>query len=135
MEFQHYDLGHRSSGEVVVVTLSGSAANVRLMDSSNFQSYRSGRRHRYIGGLAERSPVRLGIPHSGNWHVTVDLQGLRGTVRSGVHVEPVPPGPLPRIREQPLSSVPSLVRQPDEPPGSSAEPAARDFDVFISHAS
>lgn len=72
MNSNHYDIGRRG-GETVVVTLSGSAANVRLMDSSNFQSYRSGRSHRYIGGLAKSSPVRSGIPHSGNWHVTVDI--------------------------------------------------------------
>lgn len=132
MKFQHYDLGYRSGGEAVVVTLSGSAANVRLMDSSNFQSYRSGRSHRYIGGLAKSSPVRLGIPHSGSWHVTVDLQGLRGTVRSSIHVEP---GPLPTLRERPLSSIPSLVRHSEAPPGSLEAPEAREFDVFISHAS
>ena len=135
MNFQHYDLEHLRGGETVVVTLSGSAANVRLMDSSNFQSYRSGRSHRYTGGLAKSSPVRLGVPHSGQWHVTVDLQGLRGTVRSALRVEPVPPGPLPTIREQPLASIPSLVRHPEETPGLPAEPTARDFDVFISHAS
>ncbi len=132
MNFQHYDIGHRSGGETVVVTLSGNAANVRLMDSSNFQNYRSGRSHRYHGGRATSSPVRLGIPHSGQWHVTVDLQGLRGTVRSSVRVEP---GPLPTIQERPLSSIPSLVRQHDVPPGSAAESDSREFDVFISHAS
>jgi len=135
MNFQHYDLGHLSGGEVVVVTLSGSAANVRLMNSSDFSSYRSGRRHSYFGGLAERSPVRLGVPHAGHWHVTIDMQGLRGTVRSSVRVEPVPRGPLPPIREAPLASVPSLVRHPEVPPGLTNEPGVRDFDVFISHAS
>lgn len=135
MNFTHYDLGYYSGGETVVVTLSGSAANVRLMDSSDFNSYKSGRSHRYIGGLAEKSPVRLRIPHSGNWHVTIDMQGLRGTTRTSVRVEPVPPGPLPTIREQPLSTIPSLVRRPENPPGLPTEPAARDFDVFISHAS
>ena len=135
MKFQHYDLGYLSGGEVVVVTLSGSAANVRLMDSSEFNSYRNGRRHSYYGGLAERSPVRLGVPHSGHWHVTIDFQGLRGTVRTSVHVEPVPPGPLPPIREAPLASVPSLVRRPEAQPEGFAEPTTRDFDVFISHAS
>ncbi len=135
MNFNHYDLGYRRGGETVIVTLSGSAANVRLMDSSNFQSYRSGRSHRYIGGLAKSSPVRLGIPHSGNWHVTIDMQGLRGTVRSGVHVEPVPPGPLPTIQEAPLASMPSLVRHHEAPPGSADSPDAHEFDVFISHAS
>ncbi len=135
MNFQHYDLGYLSGGEVVVVTLSGNAANVRLMDSSDFNSYRNGQRHSYYGGLAERSPVRLGVPHSGNWHVTIDFQGLTGTVRTSVRVEPVPPGPLPPIREASLASVPSLVRHPEAPPGVSAEPTSRDFDVFISHAS
>jgi hypothetical protein len=132
MNFQHYDLGHRSKGETVVVTLSGSAANVRLMDSSNFQSYRNWRNHRYYGGLAKSSPVRLCVPNSGHWHVTVDLQGLRGTVRSGVRVEP---GPLPTIQESPLASIPSLVRHPEGPPGSPDIAPAREFDVFISHAS
>lgn len=135
MNFNHYDLGYRRDGETVVVTLSGSAANVRLMDSSNFQSYRSGRGHRYIGGLAKSPPVRLGIPHSGNWHVTVDMRGLRGTVRSGVCVEPVPPGPLPPIQEAPLTSIPSLVRHHEAPPVFPDSPDTREFDVFISHAS
>lgn len=132
MNFQHSDLGYLRGGETVVITLSGSAANVRLMDSSNFQSYRAGRAHRYIGGLAKSSPVRFGIPHSGNWHVTIDLQGLRGTVRSSVRVEP---GPLPTIHEQPLSTIPSLVRRPEAPPDIADTNNGREFDVFISHAS
>ena len=132
MKFHCYDLGHLSGGETVVVTLSGNAANVRLMDSSNYQSYRSGRSHRYFGGLAKRSPVRLGVPHSGHWYVTIDMQGLRGSVRFGVRVEP---GPLPTIREQPLSSIPSLVRHREDLPAPPEDHDGREFDVFISHAS
>lgn len=132
MKFTQYDLGQKSGGEIVEITLSGSAANVRLMDSSNFSSYKSGRQHRYIGGLAKQSPVRLKIPHSGHWYVTVDLAGLQGTVRSGTRIIP---GPLPELREAPLSSVPTLVRGHRE--GSPVKPAEdqREFDVFISHAS
>ncbi|WP_206526173.1 DUF1883 domain-containing protein, partial [Mesorhizobium sp. M7A.F.Ca.MR.148.00.0.0] len=48
--FTHYDLKQCSAGEVIEITLS-SAANVRLMDSSNFNSYRNNRNHRYQGGL------------------------------------------------------------------------------------
>lgn len=125
MKFTHYDLGHRRSGETLVLSLSGSAANVRLMDSANYQSFKARRNHRFYGGLATRSPVRLGIPHSGHWHVTVDLQGLRGNVTSSIHVEP---GALRPLENRPLSSVPTLVRQPDQ----SLE---KEFDVFISHAS
>lgn len=59
MQFIQSDLGYRQKGEIVEVTLRGSAANVRLLDSANFSSYKNGRRHTYHGGLAKRSPVRL----------------------------------------------------------------------------
>ena len=129
MNFTHYDLGQRKGGEIVEVTLSGNAANVRLLDSSNLSSYRSGRQHRYYGGLARKSPIRLSIPCSGHWHVTVDMQGLRGNVRSSARVLP---SALPPLREAPLSQVPSLVQNAtsDDSPDT-----AREYDVFISHAS
>lgn len=128
MQFIHNDLGHRKRGEIVEVTLT-SGANVRLMDGSNFSSYKNDRRHKFHGGLAKQSPIRLQIPHSGHWHVAVDMQGLRGSTRASVRVLP---GMLPEIREAPLSSVPSLV-QDNTPPGVAGE--SREHDVFISHAS
>ena len=128
MKFTHYDLGNCKGGEIIEVTLQGSAANVRLMDSSNFSSYRAGRNHRYYGGLVQRSPWRVQIPRSGHWHITVDMAGLRGTVRSSIRQLP---GTLPAAQEAPLTSVPSLVRDPMPSPESDD----RDFDVFISHAS
>ena len=137
MRFNHYNLGHVNQGSIVEVTLSGSAANVRLMDGSNFSNYRNGRRHTYHGGLAKRSPVRLAVPRSGNWHVTVDMQGLLGTVRSGVRVIPGEAmRPLPTINEAPLRSIPSLVRSEGEelPPEEDVQDS-QSFDVFISHAS
>jgi len=130
--FTYYDLGQRSSGEIVEIIISGSAANVRLMDSSNYQSYKNGRQHRYIGGLAKSSPIRLQIPNSGHWYVTVDLQGLQGTVRSSMRILR---SSLPELREVPLSSIPSLVRNKEEQPVASPESITRAFDVFISHAS
>lgn len=138
MNFTHYNLGHLERGSVVAVTLSGNAANVRLMDGSSFNNYKSGRHHRYIGGLAKRSPVRLTVPHSGIWHVAVDMQGLRGSVRTGVRVIPSKAfGPLPAINEAPLRSVPTLVRNEDDDNLAPAptSPDGRVFDVFISHAS
>lgn len=131
MSSTHYDLGHRRRGEIIEVVLKGSAANVRLLDNSNLQSYRSGRSHRFHGGLAKRSPVRLQIPHSGHWHVTVDMNGLRGKVRSSVRILP---GPLPSIQDSPLNSIPSLVHKPVHSP-IDLSPDGRTFDVFISHAS
>lgn len=130
MQFTKYDLGNLKKGQTVVVTLSGNAANVRLMDSSNFNAYKNGRKHKYYGGLAKRSPVRIAVPHNGHWYITIDLMGLRGKVRSSVSVEPAP---LPTIRQRDsLSSVPSLVR--DTAIVTPTE-SGKTYDVFISHAS
>ncbi len=129
MNFTHYDLGHCSGGEIIEVTLQGSAANVRLLDSSNFSNYRAGRNHRYQGGLVKRSPWRAQVPRAGHWHITVDMAGLRGTVRSSIRQLP---GALPVAQEAPLASVPSLVRDQMPSPDTDQD---REFDVFISHAS
>lgn len=128
MKFIHNDLGQRKAGEILEITLT-SAANIRLMDSSNFSSYKNGRRHHYIGGLAKKSPVRLQIPRGGHWHLAIDMQGLRGTTRASVKMLP---GPLPSIRDEPLSSLPGLVR--DNVP-SAPDARSKSYDVFISHAS
>lgn len=86
MKYQHYDLGYCQGGQVVEVTLRGNAANVRLLDDSNFQSYRSGRRHTYYGGHYRQSPARIKIPSAGNWNITVDLGGYAGHVESSVRM-------------------------------------------------
>lgn len=137
MKFIHHNIGYRKAGDVVLVTLSGSAANVCLMDSSNFSNYKAGRRFSYIGGLFDRSPARLQIPSAGNWHVTVDMRGLRGTVRSSVQIIPYAAlSPLSPAKEAPLRSIPSLVRRDEENLAPvAAAPDGRVFDVFISHAS
>ena len=137
MKFTHYKLGHVASGTVAEVTLTGSAANVRLMDQSNFSSFKAGRSHRYQGGLVKRSPIRLQVPRSGTWHVTVDMQGLRGSVRSSIRVIPAAAlKPLPPVNESSLRDVPSLVRNVthERMPGVDV-PDDRVFDVFISHTS
>ena len=43
MNFTHYDLGNLGKGRIVEIILQGNAANVQLMDSSNFNNYRNGR--------------------------------------------------------------------------------------------
>lgn len=127
MQFIHQDLGQRKQGEIVEITLT-KGANVRLLNGSDFSNYKNGRRHKYIGGLAKRSPVRLQIPSSGHWHLVVDMQGLQGSTQASVRMLP---SPLPEIREAPLSSVPSLVR--NVPPSLLEDGTSHD--VFISHAS
>lgn len=134
MEFIQSDLGYRNAGDVVEITLSGSGANVRLMDSSNFNAYKSGRAHRYVGGLATQSPVRLQIPSSGYWKVAVDMQGLRGTTRASFRVIPAaalrPLPPLRSVRPQ-LQEIARNIS--DVPPAEGVE-EVHGYDVFISHA-
>ena len=82
MNFLKYDL-QLADGDAVEVTLDG-RANVRLMDASNFADYKAGRRHRYYGGLAKQSPVRISAPHAGRWVLTIDLGGRPGRVKASV---------------------------------------------------
>jgi hypothetical protein len=131
MKFQYYDLGRLGRGVFVVVNLSGSAANVRLMDSSNYHNYKNGRSHRYTGGLATKSPVRLAVPSDGHWYVAVDLNGLRGTVRSSVSVEPAR---LPRLRATGMTAPLSQIRH-EARPNVDVDGDRQMWDVFISHAS
>lgn len=132
MNFIHTDLGNLDKGRIVQILLKGNAANVQLLDSTNFNNYRNGRRYQYIGGLAKKSPIRLVVPHPGHWHVAIDMRGLRGTVKASVNVLP---NSLPTLKQQlPLSSVPSLVH--NRGLGLDAEiDTDPEYDVFISHAS
>jgi len=86
MQYLERDLGHRTGGEVVEFTLSGSAANVRLLDSLNFYNYKHAQSYRFHGGLAKGSPVHVRIPSSDHWHAVVDMQGLIGRVQCSVRV-------------------------------------------------
>ena len=128
--FLHSDLGYRSRGDVLEVTLTR-GANVRLLDSINYQKYRRGEKHRYHGGLAKRSPVRIKIPSSGHWHGVVDLQGLRGSTNAGFRmINRAALQPLPPIREG-RADIAALVNNALE--GAQADDD-REFDIFISHA-
>lgn len=132
MKYQSYDLGQLKGGEIVEVTLKGSAANVRLLNYSNFQNYKNGRKHTFYGGHVTRSPYRVTVPKSGHWYITVDLGGYSGSVSSAVNVLP---GVLPTAKQPSLSTVPSLVQDKEISIGNGEEPYIRQYDVFISHAS
>ncbi|MEK6300927.1 MAG: DUF1883 domain-containing protein [Acidobacteriota bacterium] len=84
MNFLHYEV-EAGPGNTVRVILD-KQANVRLLDSLNFQKYRSGQEHKYYGGLAQVSPVSLKPPYRGHWHVVIDLGGGGGSVSASVQV-------------------------------------------------
>lgn len=136
MQYIHSDLGQRKRGDVVEVTLQGSAANVLLLDSSSYSAFKSGRRHRFYGGLTKRSPVHLTVPHSGHWYAVVYIPaGYRGSVRAGFRLLP---GALPPIREtsaSPLGAIREAADSYSETVEGAPIPEAKAYDVFISHAS
>lgn len=88
MEAGAQDLGHLERGQVVEVALSGSAANVLLVDHSNLTAYRNGRQYRAYGGLMRRSPAGIAVPRSGRWYLIVDMAGLSGRTRASYHILP-----------------------------------------------
>lgn len=124
MNFSYYDLKYLDKGQVVEVQLSA-AANVRLMDSSNYSNYKNGRKHTYYGGYVTRSPHRITVPSSGHWYVTIDLGGYSGSVKHSVQVLP---GALPIAKTRlPLIEETNLYFD--------APTSNKEYDVFISHAS
>ncbi len=88
MEFIDADLGTQPAGASVTVRLSGTEANVMLVDQANFQHYKAARDYAYVGGHYKRSPVRLTVPHRGHRHAVVDLGGFLGRVNASFEVTP-----------------------------------------------
>lgn len=85
MQHLHSDLGILDEGDLVEIHLDH-AANVRLLDDLNYRAYERDQSHRTTGGYATRSPVVLAAPHSGHWHVAVDLGGASGRIGASVQV-------------------------------------------------
>ncbi len=84
MDHLHYDFD-AGPGDTIEVTLDR-AANVQLLDPTDYENYKAGRGYRYHGGYATTSPVRLAVPQSGHWHVVIDLGGVAGRVRAGARL-------------------------------------------------
>lgn len=84
MNFLKYEVD-AGPNNIVRVTLD-TQANVRLLDTANFQNYRNGQPHKYYGGRAQVSPVDLKPPYYGHWYVVIDLGGYGGTVHASVQV-------------------------------------------------
>jgi hypothetical protein len=87
VNFLHYEVTTQT-GDAIMVSLSGNAANVLVMDDNDFRSYRSGRggRIRYFGGYYNQSPAVVRPPSAGHWNVVIDLGGRAGKVEASVRV-------------------------------------------------
>jgi hypothetical protein len=86
MAYLESDLGHLSAGAVIDIELTGDAANVWLVDSSQVAAYKAGRPFRAGGGHFRRSPITLVTPSSGHWYVMIDHGGLPGNTTASVRV-------------------------------------------------
>src|SRR4051812_6636348 len=70
-------------GDVVVIN-SSHQCNVLLTTDSDFANYRSGRRFHYHGGYYKMFPVRIVVPHTDNWNITLDLAGGSANIRYSI---------------------------------------------------
>lgn len=131
MNYLYKDLGTLHGGEIVEVRLNGQA-NVKLMTSSNYSAYKNGGKHTYYGGLATKTPVRLPVPNSGHWYVTVDLGGHAGKVSASINLLP---GLLKPIKQPSLKDISSLYLGNYQESAPENEDSIKGYDVFISHAS
>lgn len=127
MKYTVYNLGNLVKGNIVEVTLKGNAANVLLLDGSNYNNYKNGRRYKYYGGFVKSSPYRVVVPNNGRWFVVINLGGYSGQVRSAVRVLP---GAMPPAKKYNTSELSSLFL--GDKLDSDNE---KEYDVFISHAS
>jgi hypothetical protein len=84
MSFLHKDF-RAGPSDIIVVNLD-TQVNVLLLDTTNYNAYCQGRQYRYIGGLAKQTPARLRPPHTGHWHVVVDLGGRSGRIRADIRI-------------------------------------------------
>jgi hypothetical protein len=87
MQYLHSDLGTVAAGSVAIVELTGTEANVLLLDDANFGHYQRGANYHYYGGHYTSSPARITVPLQCRWHVVIDLGGAGGSVSAAVRVQ------------------------------------------------
>ena len=76
---------HLNSGDTLVVDCSHQC-NVHVMSDMEYRKYKSGGSFRSLGGGAKRFPVRITVPTSGHWNVTLDLGGRAATIKHSIQV-------------------------------------------------
>lgn len=72
-----------SAGDIVVVDCSHQS-NVMITDDNNFRNFKSSRSFNYHGGSYDYFPVRIQVPHTGYWNITIDLAGRKANIRYNI---------------------------------------------------
>lgn len=60
-----------SDGNISVEVHLKNTADVFLVDSDNFQKYKSGRDFKYFGGHYNKTPVHISVSGTGRWYLIV----------------------------------------------------------------
>lgn len=135
--YNRFDLGHCQRGDMWRVALSR-GANVFMVDSSGFAAFKSNRNFTHYGGggLITRSPHDFVVPRSGHWYIVAHTWGLRDSARISVTpITPLRPMDPATPHNVDLSTIARDAARysggEHEPPAS---PAAKEYDVFVSHA-
>lgn len=71
MPLQHRDLAHLDADAAVELT-APAGTSVLLMDPHNYARFRRGDGYHGYGGSLPGTPIRLGVPGEGDWHLVVD---------------------------------------------------------------
>lgn len=74
-----------NSGDIAQL-ISDTQCNFRLMDDTNFASFRRGGGCQYYGGFFTHFPARIAAPHAGHWNLVLDIAGRRASIRSNFSV-------------------------------------------------
>lgn len=136
--FNSWTIRNGKRGDVWRVTLD-KAANVFMVDSSGLSAFKSGRRFTHYGGggLMRTSPHDFVIPRNGTWYIVAHSWGLKYPARVGVQHRPQA-RPMPDATPN-IEDLNSIARAAAVYPGADQAPpvasAAKEYDVFISHAS
>jgi hypothetical protein len=135
--YNTFDLGTCKRGDVWRVELNR-WANVFMVDSSNLAAFKRGNNFTHFGGgLIKRSPYDFVVPRAGRWHIVANTWGLRDSAKVSVRPLQQPQAMAPAAPHQvDLASIANNAGRyagSDEAPP--VAPAAKQYDVFVSHAS
>lgn len=80
MTFMHWKISG-NPGDIVRIQFD-TPANVRMLDSLNFEYYRRGSKYSGQGGWSDKKDVEFSLPYKGTFYFTVDLGGQPGLVKA-----------------------------------------------------
>lgn len=76
-----------NAGDVVIVN-SDTQCNVMITDDHNYRCYEKGESFKYFGGAYEYFPVRIVVPSSGWWNITIDAgRGYKLDLKYSINLE------------------------------------------------